>query len=205
MFSGGIDSTAMLYHLLTDKEYMEYDIHAHFIVLINKEGRHNAEISAAKSCVDWFKKNCRPFILTDNVIDFSFFRGDFPWDADVMSFVDAEIIINYGGDYKYVAYGQTKTDLLTREQASENSGTFPDYSKSIMLLDMMLKEYNKEVERIFPLKDMTKKEAWDMMPVDLRKSTWSCRKPQYINNVYVPCGVCRTCVQMKKEKVGYYE
>lgn len=64
LWSGGIDSTAMLYKLLTDKKYEQYSIHAHFIVNINKENRHEAELDAVNGCLGWLKENCRPFEYT---------------------------------------------------------------------------------------------------------------------------------------------
>ena len=46
MWSGGIDSTGLLYSLLTQPEYNDYERQVHHISLINVEGRSGAELKA---------------------------------------------------------------------------------------------------------------------------------------------------------------
>ena len=46
MFSGGLDSLGMVYKLLTEEQYQEYDIHIHHVHNRNVENRHRAEAIA---------------------------------------------------------------------------------------------------------------------------------------------------------------
>ena len=43
MYSGGLDSLGMIYKLLTDPVYTDYDLHIHHVHNKNKEKRHYAE------------------------------------------------------------------------------------------------------------------------------------------------------------------
>ena len=43
MYSGGLDSLGMVYRLLTDPEYQDYDLHIHHVHNKNIENRHRAE------------------------------------------------------------------------------------------------------------------------------------------------------------------
>ncbi len=56
MYSGGVDSTAVVYKLLTELKYSSYDIHVHHISMINLENKHDAELSAVFNCLGWLKK-----------------------------------------------------------------------------------------------------------------------------------------------------
>jgi 7-cyano-7-deazaguanine synthase in queuosine biosynthesis len=201
MFSGGIDSTGMLYKLLTDQKYNEYDVHAHFILMVNKQNRYTCESKAVESLLLWFRNNCKKFEFTRNTMDFSFFMNKFPLDMDVMNFVCSQIIINTDFEYEYVCVGQTKTDLLQENMQHK----IMHYQLIQKLLDTMLARYNKTVKKIYPLQDITKKQVWDMMPIELRKNTWSCRTPILKDNVYTVCGNCKACNEMKINEIGYYE
>jgi 7-cyano-7-deazaguanine synthase in queuosine biosynthesis len=194
MFSGGVDSTGVLYFLLNDEKYINYDIHVHFIKIINRENRYEAETIAVRSCIEWFGKHSREFLYSENIVEFSFLKRSFPWDVDIINFVTAEIVANLGFDYEFRSVGRTKTDTLSY------SGV-PDYEQANKIVDVILEGYNKKIERIFPVIDMTKKEIWDMLPKELRTKTWSCRTPILKDNNYIPCNNCHTCKQLKEEGI----
>ena len=197
LFSGGIDSTGVLYKLLTSQEYMRYSIHSHFIKIINRENRHIAETRAVESCVAWLKENCRSFTYTENLMDFSSFKNFLLWDSDITFFMAAEIIAASDNMYKYVAHGVTKTDV-----------DFANYGRRIErstnILTSIVSSYNKSIEKLYPIKDLTKQQVWDMLPDELRKHTWSCRRPIYTGDTHKPCGMCKTCKQMIDMKIGWY-
>ena len=58
MFSGGLDSTAMLVKLLTESDD---ELRVHHIRMANKEGRDAAEQQAVESIVAWCRSRYRPF------------------------------------------------------------------------------------------------------------------------------------------------
>lgn len=196
MFSGGLDSIGMLYKLLTEDEYKNYVIHVHHINMINIENRSEAEKIAVNNCCIWLKKNCKQFIYTENTVDFSFMGNNFPFDVDVIYFVAGQIISISTDFYEYLTIGQTKTDLSHTHGV--NGINFP---RSKKLLDIMLGYYDKSVERKFPVNDYTKKEIYDFLPEDLRNMAWTCRWPQKINGVFVKCGRCKSCNELKVNEI----
>jgi len=197
MFSGGIDSTGMLYTLLTDKKYFDYDIHAHFIYMINRQNRYIAEAKAVELSLAWFKTNCRKFEFTKNAMDFYFLTNRFSFDTDVINFVCSQIIVTSDYEYDYVSIGQTKTDF---SQPSFND-QIVHFQLSQKLLDTMLLRFNKSIKKMYPLINMSKKQIWDMLPEELKKSTWSCRTPILKDNVYIACDKCKTCIEIKKQGI----
>lgn len=196
MFSGGLDSIGMLYKLLTEDEYANYIIHVHHINMINIENRSEAEKIAVDNCCDWFKKNGKKFIYTENTIDFLFMKNNFPFDVDVIYFVAGQIISISLDTYEYITIGQTKTDL-THVHGIQGI----NLPRSKKLLDIMLAYYDKDIKRIFPVIDYTKKEIYDFLPEDLKNMGWSCRTPQKINDIFIKCGRCKSCKELKDNNI----
>jgi 7-cyano-7-deazaguanine synthase in queuosine biosynthesis len=189
MFSGGLDSTGMLYRLLTDPEYGEYNIHVHHVKMCNRENRQQAESIAVENIIGWFHNNgMSNFRYTENTIDFEFLKhGNFPWDSDVTNFVAGNIVKNKKNTYKYIAFGRTKNDT---------NRTITSLSNDI--LEGVLR--GRPVEKIYPITDLTKEELWDYLPEELREYTWSCRRPKYIDGVPTACGRCVPCKDLKHIK-----
>ena len=79
MFSGGLDSTAALYKLLTGSED---DLHVHHVHLVNRDGRARAERDAVQAVLAWCRANCRPFSYSESALDFDGAAGD----SDRLSF-----------------------------------------------------------------------------------------------------------------------
>lgn len=196
MFSGGLDSIGMLYKLLTEDEYINHIIHVHHINMINIENRSEAEKIAVNNCCSWFRKNGKSFIYTENTIDFSFMKNNFPFDVDVVYFVAGQIISISSDVYEYLTIGQTKTDLA---HVHGNNGI--NFSRSKKLLDTMLLYYNKEVTRIFPVMDYSKKEIYDFLPNELKNMSWTCRWPKKINGKFVKCENCQSCKELKDNNI----
>lgn len=197
MFSGGLDSTAVLYKLLTDKQYSDYDIHVHHMHLRNIERRAMAESTAIKKILTYFEENdFEKFDFTENIIETFFLQPPqfkrFPFDSDVMAFFAANICL---GDttMKKVAVGHTKTDLefapnliMRRERMQKilEASYFPD---------------EVSTEFLYPLIKLTKQETSDILPKELRDLTWSCRNPIYDDDgIPSECGKCLTCKEMSE-------
>ena len=60
-----------------------------------------------------------------------------------------------------------------------------------------------DAQKIYPVMDLTKKQIWEMLPEDLQKLIWSCRRPITSNYSIIPCGKCVTCVSMKSKKITH--
>lgn len=123
-------------------------------------------------------------------------KNNFPFDVDVIYFVAGQIIAISSYSYEYITIGQTKTDLAVINNVNNNI-----FSRSKKFLDVMLSYYDKNVERIFPVIDYTKKDIYDFLPEDLRNMAWTCRTPQKINGVFTKCGNCKSCNELKDNNI----
>ena len=55
MYSGGLDSLGMIYRLLTDTDYNQYNIHIHHVHNQNVENRQKAEAVTVKVALEELK------------------------------------------------------------------------------------------------------------------------------------------------------
>jgi len=192
MFSGGLDSLGALYRLLTAPEYRDKKIHVHHLILKNIENRALAEQAACKNILNYFRANDYPeFEYTESLHDVSFLRHYFIYDSVMYGFIGANMMIN---DKSIVAMaigsnGDDRKDLSTILRANKGRDVY-----HALLPDQM--RYQRPY--IYPVVHMSKKQIWDMLPKDLRKLAWSCRKPVYENNRVLACGKCKTCHEVKK-------
>lgn len=185
LFSGGLDSTGVLYKLINSKE----ELLVHHLYLSNKENRAEAEAVAVKNIVEYMKK-IRNFTYTESYHEYPSYNGSFMWDSDLYNFVAGTICLCIK-EIKQVAIGRTKSDIGIEVRADRGT--------------KMLNLFAPDVKKIYPVGDMTKKEIYDMLPVELRDLTWSCRTPIYKENNIEKCGRCKTCLEItsiNKDKNG---
>lgn len=180
LLSGGLDSTGVLYKLIHSKE----ELLVHHLYLSNKENRAEAESIAVRDIVKYMKK-IRDFHYTESFHEYPSFNGNFMWDSDVYNFI-AGTICSSAKTIKQVAIGRTKSDAGFAERAERGT--------------KILNILSPDVEKIYPVADMTKKEIYDMLPEDLRKLTWSCRTPICKDNDFKICHSCKTCMEISKMK-----
>jgi len=184
MWSGGLDSTGVLWKLLNDDEFKPFDIHAHHISLWNHEGRSTQEGFAVDGLLDAsgirLGKNNR-LVYTESLIEFPTINGNFPYDADVVAFTAAQIC-NACSNIVYVANGVTKDDYSESSDYSLRIGRSYGVFNSACI---------RKVQQIRPVSDMTKADIWRMLPKAIRDATWSCRMPRNGE----PCGECKSCIQ----------
>ena len=190
MFSGGLDSTGVVYELLTNEKYKDYNIHIHSMTLNNCEGRGGAEYMATLKIKKWFQNNCREFEFTRSTHEYIFMKDSFIWDADYVYFMASQITRCSSRKYTHQAIGATKTDI---DNPRDNQTVRFERARAIR--DAVYYGSHKTVpQTVYTVGDMTKKDIWDMLPEDLRTLTWSCRTPNRDEkNNYIPCGKCITC------------
>lgn len=177
MFSGGLDSTGVLYRLMKSKE----ELLVHHLYLSNKENRAEAESFAVKNVVDYMKK-IREFSYTESYHEYPSYNGNFMWDSDLYNFVAGTICAS-AKTIAEVAIGRTKSD--TALDRSE---------RGTKILNIL----SPNVKKIFPVGEMTKKEIYEMLPKELRELTWSCRTPIYKENNIEMCKRCKTCLEISR-------
>ncbi len=184
LYSGGIDSVAMLHMLLTAEEYSKYKILVHHTNIHSIENRTLAEASAVYYSLKWFRENrYRPFDSTFSSIAAGVYNNQFLFDSVINRFF-AGFIASCTPSITHVAFGVHATDYSD-----------PTVEDRIKCGKEVFKAFSN-ADTLYPLKTLTKKEVYDSLPIGLRDKFWSCRTPKYINNYAVPCKTCKTCTQL---------
>ena len=187
MYSGGLDSLGMVYKLLTEEAYKDYDVHIHHVHNKNIENRHRAEAVAVDIALKELKALGFKFAYSESEIGTVPFGTNFLFDTDSMNFF-AGYVCSVNPDIKKVAMGMQSNDANLaleerRIRANKILSAFTD------------------AEKIFPVVDMTKREIYDMLPESLRDKFWSCRHPKYSEKNIAPCGKCDTCVKLREQGI----
>jgi len=188
MFSGGLDSTASLLHVLQNSD--EYgDILVHHIQIENMENRWPAEAKAVAQVLDYMRiHTSTAFIYSSSKINTPRLGNHFLLDTEIISFLTGYMTSRDPLITK-VIIGATATDFQmtgadsTRRGKAIHNAFFDDGEDH----SAMVKDY--------PLKDMTKEEIYESLPKDLVGLTWSCRRPVYVDGIPTECGECKTCVK----------
>lgn len=186
MFSGGLDSTAALWHVLNrPKKYG--DIHVHHIHIQNNENRWQAEAAAVKAILAYMRENApATFTTSDSTIRTPQFGNKFMYDVEIFNYLSGYMtsrdpLINR------VVIGATGTDFAI--------GIDENFMRGKRMHNVFHPEEEDHSDRIkeFPLKDMTKDQVYKSLPPDLALLTWSCRTPRYVDGNPIECGKCKTC------------
>lgn len=180
MFSGGIDSTGMLWKLLCEKE----SVHVHHMNLQNKERRAFAEHKAVRDILDMMSKSYE-FDYSESTHQYPVYNNQFIFDSDIVAFIAGTICLAMPC-IKNVAIGMTATDMTNSE-----------LSERITRSNAILKAFTNAT-KIYPVKHLTKSQICDMLPTEIKNLTWSCRTPVYINGIANKCNKCMTCLELKK-------
>lgn len=185
MFSGGLDSTAMLVQLLTKSAE---PLRVHHIRMDNAEGRAAAEQSAVEAIVAWCRARYRPFRYSESGLDFRGLEA-IPIDYLSIAFVACQVAIDTAGCDR-VAIG-----ALSRDTDIENRS-----ARQRRVFDEMYACYRARrlgepsVEWLYPVYRMGKQELAEGLPPELLELTWSCRRPVPDGARYRPCGACKACL-----------
>ena len=217
MYSGGIDSTGMLYEIFNKNLYSEYDLHIHHVSLITARNRHIPEKNSVTTILDWFSRNYpqRKFKYTENIFEFNF-RSNYgteavPDDTDVLYFIMAQIIrsdLIHRSEheiYEKILIGETKTDIenfIKRHPKYADPNLYHYRANKIYdtCFHARFFEPNPEPQYIIkpiierPIIHLNKKQIMKMLPKEVLNMTWSCRIPNVINNKYYECRKCSVCM-----------
>ncbi|HZD21658.1 MAG TPA: hypothetical protein VE325_13375 [Burkholderiales bacterium] len=185
MFSGGLDSTAMLVSLLAETGD---DLRVHHIRLANREQRAEAEQMAVERIVAWCRSRYRPFRYSASALDFAELEA-IPIDYLCVAFVACQVAIDTPGcDRIAVA-------ALARDTDIENRST-----RQRRVFDALYECYRarklgeSRVEWIYPVYHASKQELAARLPAELLRLTWSCRRPVAAAEGFRPCGACKACL-----------
>lgn len=187
MYSGGLDSLGMIYKLLTDQEYSEYNLHIHHVCNRNVENRDKAEAIAVNIALEELRRLGFTFEYSESEIGSQQYGKYFMHDTDTMNFF-AGYVASVNPDIKKIAIGMQSNDVNhsleeRRIRANKILSAFTD------------------VEKIYPVMNMSKREIYDMLPESIRNMFWSCRRPIYEENKIKACGVCGTCIKLREQGI----
>ena len=187
MYSGGLDSLGMVYKLLTEDQYKEYNVHIHHVHNKNVENRHRAEAIAVDLAVKALKRLGLQFTYSESEIGSVPFGKQFMYDTDSINFF-AGYVCSVNPNIVKVAMGMQRNDASQRLEERR------------IRANKILQAFTP-AEKIFPVIDMTKREIYDMLPETLRNMFWSCRTPVYSEKNIAPCGRCDTCVKLREQGI----
>ncbi len=187
MYSGGLDSLGTLYYLLTDPVYKDYKIHVHHIHHNNVENRARAEAFTVNAALAELKRLGFTFDFSESSIGTQPFGNKFMRDTDSINFF-AGYICSVNPDIELVALGMQANDA---NQSLENRRK---------RADAILAAFTS-VKKIYPVMDKTKREIYDSLPAPLKDMFWSCRRPVYSETSARPCGLCDTCLELRKQAI----
>src|SRR5688572_16637835 len=182
MFSGGLDSTAMLVKLLVESPD---PLRVHHIRMVNKEGRDRAEQRAVEAIVAHCRSRYRPFRYSESALDFGSLEA-IPIDYLSIAFVACQVAIDTPGcDRIAVAALSTDTDIANRS------------ARQRRVFDAMYECYRARklgeprVEWLYPVLDIPKAELAAALPQELLDLTWSCRRPVDGLRLCLACKACK--------------
>jgi 7-cyano-7-deazaguanine synthase in queuosine biosynthesis len=181
MFSGGIDSTAMLVKLLTEGAE---ELRVHHIHLHNREMRAEAERRAVEAIVAYLKNSYRPFRYSESGLDFSALEA-IPIDYLSIAFVACQVAIDTPRCTR-IAVGALAADTDIENRSARQRRAF----------DAMYECYRArklgepQVEWIYPVYGVPKARIAAALPAGLLDLTWSCRRPVGGSR---PCLACKAC------------
>jgi len=182
MFSGGLDSTAMLMKLLAESAD---ELRVHHIRMVNKEGRDRAESRAVESIVAYCRGRYRPFRYSESALDFSALEA-IPIDYLSIAFVACQVAIDTPGCSR-IAVGALATDTDIAHRSARQKRVFEE----LYACYRARKLGEPRVDWIFPVYDTPKARLAAALPHELLDLTWSCRRPI---DGFRPCMVCKACL-----------
>lgn len=201
LWSGGVESTALLNQLL---ECSDYEVHAHHIQMHNREGRMHEELSAIEKLEPHLQK-IRSFSMTRSYVEIC--------GGDAMG-MDFAIQYPIG----LVAMRHQKCERLFRAGCLEDDwdhrrlpdGTWhhnrpnplpgASHRRRALALQPLLQrnECGATIAPWLPYYSNTKSELWERLG-PLAELTWSCRTPL---SMHEECGKCHSCLERNAAKRG---
>jgi len=181
MFSGGLDSTAMLVKLLAGSAE---ELRVHHIHMANREGRERAERRAVEAIVAYCRKHYRAFRYSESGLDFTALEA-IPIDYLSIAFVACQVAIDTPGCNR-IAVGALAADTDIANRSARQKRVFDE----MYACYRARKLGEPQVEWSYPVFHTPKADLAAGLPEELLNLTWSCRRPL---EGFRPCGACKAC------------
>lgn len=189
--SGGLDSVAMLYLLLTETSR---PIHVHHVKIEPRidRGRWRVEERAIERILPWLQERTRPFVWTRSHRPPKFVR-----DADIVIVTEECAKVGLG------LYGREGVSGLARGANAHDMVDGDTGRRQRAAAAVWQRVFGPSPPPIeFPIAHLTRGELWAMLPPELAALTWSCRTPMGTGpGRYRHCGACHTCRQLLAHNV----
>jgi len=190
MYSGGLDSTAMLVKLLAESRD---ELRVHHIRMQNREGRAGAEQGAVEKIVAWCRGRYRPFRYSESGLEFGQLEA-IPIDYLSIAFVACQVAIDTPGCTR-VAVGSLARDTDIVNRSARQRAVFD----AMYACYRARKLGEPQVEWITPVYECSKREIGALVPAEIRDLTWSCRRPVSVApGQFRPCGACKACLARRE-------
>jgi len=186
MFSGGIDSTAMLVKLLAESDE---PLRVHHIHMVNQERRETAERRAVDAVLGYCRKHYRTFRYSESGLDFQGLEA-IPIDYISIAFVACQVAIDTPRCTR-IAVGSLAADTDIENRSLRQRRVFDE----MYACYRARKLGEPRVEWIYPVYDQPKSALVAALPNELVDLTWSCRRPLAGGRV---CGACKACRAREK-------
>ena len=185
MYSGGMDSTAMLVKLLTQSDDA---LRVHHIHMVNREGRADAERAAVEAILAWCRGRFRPFRYSESGLDFAALEA-IPIDYLSIAYVACQVAIDTPGCNR-IAVGSLSGDTDIANRSARQRQVF-----DVMHACYRARKLGEpKVEWLYPVYDLTKAQVASLLPTELARLTWSCRRPVAKPGGWAGCGTCKACL-----------
>jgi 7-cyano-7-deazaguanine synthase in queuosine biosynthesis len=189
MFSGGIDSSALLEVLLKKREEFYFDIHVHHVEIKNKAHRWTFENKACEKNISYLKNKYGEFEYTSSSVDLMFANVHYKVDSEIYMFMAGQVCKNLS-NVTEVFVGWNFEDFSFEKY----EGTHDKYSlhRSILLSSF----YNslagvKVLPTVqVPFQFVEKKDIIKNMDPFLLENSFYCRQPSKEGK---PCNECISC------------
>ncbi len=193
MLSGGLDSTYMLYHYLTQTNLR---VHAHHISIRYPHlQRWRAEDSAVTRIVAFCRERYRDVEYSESYFGFDF-KQHVGWDSDLQLLVASKVVPNLNAERITVAIGWCVEDLERPEVAERaQRQVTPNLWRALHASISFRESINPELAMPLVGRGVTKVDILRQLPRELLDLCWSCRNPAIqAEKKPAPCGQCHACL-----------
>lgn len=184
LYSGGIDSIGMLWHLLNETDDEIYVQHYR----INGFWPHmKAELAATKTSLAYIKERCRPFKVLPS---FEYeCEGIAPY-FHLFAFLPAITSNKYSFDR-----------IVRGRMANDEFPIFDEKQKTLLNIFNLIVDDSCFYE--YPFINEQKKSWFKLLPKELVDLAITCRWPEYKNGIWVECGQCTSCKRAAEAVTGH--
>jgi 7-cyano-7-deazaguanine synthase in queuosine biosynthesis len=191
MYTGGLDSTTLLYKLLQETNC---NYHVHHVHIRNKERRARVEQFAALNTVEWMRNQGHAITYSDSLYQTPFVNF-YSWDLEVAAFHAAQVCYNHLP--RFIVYGMNQADDNPFREDFQNRLL---QSEKIFRAATSNHLQGKNIDLVYSY-DRFWKETCLEIPEELRQLTWTCRTPLYEEEKAIRCGECKSCKELKEKGI----